>query len=538
MSGIDLNTERVLAEKKIVGNSFDFTAKYFAVYELKNIAEKQPQIIKDSTVLILEDLLKHKGFSRQRQGFFLFRETADTLGTLIQRCNDIRVAENTLAAFKRVLASVSNHAHRAASEALGSLPVNVRGPDLPELNINHFFSVSLPEVIEKFTITPSASPVFLGRSLVIPCCKTKRLLVLKLARCSDTPESLAKEILWMDHLRTGKNRVPCRFDIPETVFIGNSPVFTLKKIPIKTGEKLHPKKYAIAFSAPQDYFTYPNDPGIAHTWSGEKFKEVICRNACLAGSLASEGVIHSALIPLFHNRVQTGRRRDHGLYEWFRAGRLDQWLRSCDHPNLGPTGLRDFEHFSAFHEKGLALYRHMGNQFLSFFLLAGSYFRNKNIKQVGFDTNGKPVDVRFLFDKGLLEKIISGIFQNYYLGFTGVSYEGCLPFDIGQLASRMIDEMGVDRHMEEILRIADQNMMSQDEFQMFLFRRGFSDIQLRELKKGEKDIVIHSGPHLGGFNERISIPELIEAVAAMAGMCIGGKFWREHFKSPMKLMYG
>jgi hypothetical protein len=537
MSGIDLNKERELAEEKIIGGSFDFTAKYFAVYELRNIAEKHPEIIKDTTILILEELFKHKGFIRQRQGFFLFRETANTLGTLIQRCNDIRVADSILGSFKRILASVSSHAHRAASEALGSLPVSVHGPCLPDLKIDRIFSTSIQEVMEKTTITPACSPVFLGRSLVIPCSKTKRLLVLKLARHADTPESLAKEILWMDYLRFGKNRFSCRFDIPETVSIGNSPVFALKTIPAKTGERLHPKKYAIAFSAHKDYFTYPNEPERAQKWSGEKFKEVIFRNARLAGKLASEGVIHSALIPLFHNRVQRGRRRDHGLYEWFRAGRLDQWLRSCDHPNLGPTGLRDFEHFSAFNENGLALYRHLGSQLLSFFLLTGSYFRNKNEKKVGFDSNGNPVDVRFLFDKDFLEEIISGIFQNYYLGFTGVCYDGGLPFDSRQLAVRMIDEMGVDRHMEEILRVADQSEMSNEEFYLFLIQRGFSDIQIKRFNKGEKEIVIHSGPHLGGFNERISIPELIEAVAAMSGMCIGGKFWQEHFKQPMRMLH-
>lgn len=536
MSDIDLNKERILAEEKILGSSFDFTAKYFAVYELRNIAEKNPQVIKESTVLILEELLKHTGFTRQRQGFFLFRETANVLGKLIQHSNDIRVAENTLAAFKRVLSSVSNHAHRAASEALGSLPVTVKGPSIPDVKIDRILSTSIPELMEKSTITPAGSPVFLGRSLVIPCQKTKRLLVLKLARHSDTPESLAKEVLWMDLLSRDKDRFSCRFDIPETVSVGSCPVFTLKNIPVKTGEKLHHKNYAIAFFAPQDYFSYPNESEQSKTWSGERFKEVICRNARLAGTLASEGVIHSALIPLFHNRVQTGRRRDRGLYEWFRAGRLDQWLHSCDHPNLGPTGLRDFEHFSAFNEKGLALYRHIGSQFLSFFLVAGSYFRNKNGKQVGFDENGKPMDLRFLFDKDLLEEIISCIFKNYYHGFTGVCYDGCFPFSTGQLALRMIDEMGVDRHMEEILRIADQNEMSEEEFQIFLSRRGFSDIQIREIKKGEKDIVIHSGPHLGGFNERISIPELIEAVAAMSGVCIGGKFWWEHFNKPLKLL--
>jgi hypothetical protein len=297
---------------------------------------------------------------------------------------------------------------------------------------------------------------------------------------------------------------------------------------------LHPKRYAVAFAAHPDYFTYPNEPETARKLSGEQFLEVIWRNARLAGTLMSEGVVHSALIPLFHNRVQRNRRRDNGFYEWFRAGRLDQWLRSCDHPNLGFTGLRDFEHLFVYDEKGLALYRHMGSHFLSLLLVAGSYFRNLDEKKVGLDQDGKPVDARALFDEQLLLKLIPGIFQNYYTGFVGAAYRGKLPFDLEKLASRMVEEMGVDRYMAEILRVADQNQMSDEEFRAFLTSRGYLSDRIRQLKRGEQEIVIQSGPHLGGFNEQISIPELIEAAAAMSGVCVAGKFWQERFNQPLQ----
>jgi hypothetical protein len=44
------------------------------------------------------------------------------------------------------------------------------------------------------------------------------------------------------------------------------------------------------------------------------------------------------------------------------------------------------------------------------------------------------------------------------------------------------------------------------------------------LNLGEKDILITSGPHLGDFNRQISLPELIEGVAAMSAVCIAGRF--------------
>ncbi len=533
MKTIDLNIERTLAEEKIEGDSFDFTAKYFAVYELRNIAERQPEIINEKTLWILEQLFQHPQFAKQRQGFFLFRETANTLSALLRFCGNIRMAERTLTVFKRILTTVSSHAHRAAAEALGALPVSICRPALPDMKKGTIFRASIQDIIGKTGIKSPGAPMFFGRSLVIPCRKTKRLLVFKLARCTDTPDSLATEVMWMDYLRGAGSGISHRFDVPETIHIGNFPVFSLTSMPVNTAEKLHPKKYAIAFSAHPEYFTYPNDPGSAGHVSGHDFKEILFRNAWLSGKFASQGIIHAALIPLFHNRVQQGRRRDQGLYEWFRAGRLDQWLHSCDYPNLGPTGLRDFEHFSAFNENGLSLYRLIGGQLLSFFLLAGSYFRNKNKEQRGFDKNGKPVDVRFLFDQKLLDEIVSGVFHSYYNGFTGTVYADNPPVDTARLTSRMIEEMGVDRHMEEILRVADQHGMTDIEFRSFLSQRGFSDHQIDGFVRGEKEIIIYSGPHLGGFNEPISIPELIEAVAAMSGLCIGGKFWRQQFKRSM-----
>jgi hypothetical protein len=81
--------------------------------------------------------------------------------------------------------------------------------------------------------------------------------------------------------------------------------------------------------------------------------------------------------------------------------------------------------------------------------------------------------------------------------------------------------------MEEILRVTDQKVMTDDEFEFFMKQRGYSDQKINELQKGIKDIVIHSGPHLGAFNDSISLPELIESVATMSALCIAGRYWKE-----------
>ena len=103
-----------------------------------------------------------------------------------------------------------------------------------------------------------------------------------------------------------------------------------------------------------------------------------------------------------------------------------------------------------------------------------------------------------------------------------------------RLAARMIDEMGVDRYMEEILRIADQKEMTDEQFRRFLKERGYSDETMKGLKKGIKDIAVLTGPHLGAFNERISLPELVESVETMAALCMTGRCLKTYFTSSPK----
>ena len=74
-----------------------------------------------------------------------------------------------------------------------------------------------------------------------------------------------------------------------------------------------------------------------------------------------------------------------------------------------------------------------------------------------------------------LIQLITVTMGGYYRGFVGHELRGDkMPFDVQNLAQRIIEEMGVDRHMEEILRIVDQNRMTAREFSQFLIDRGFS----------------------------------------------------------------
>ena len=78
--------------------------------------------------------------------------------------------------------------------------------------------------------------------------------------------------------------------------------------------------------------------------------------------------------------------------------------------------------------------------------------------------------------------------------------------------------------MEEIFRATDQQEMSDDEFNKFLLDRGHTENSLNGLSKGLEDITIMTGPHLGGFNQRISLPELIHFTGTAASYCISGRY--------------
>jgi hypothetical protein len=208
---------------------------------------------------------------------------------------------------------------------------------------------------------------------------------------------------------------------------------------------------------------------------------------------------------------------------------LDRWLFSLDNPNIGITGIRDFEHFIAFDEIQLWLYHYIGIHYFSLMLLLGSYFRNRDRSRMGWDSQGKPVDTRDLFDESLLRELIQGIFQNYYLGFTGRVF--CQPLHfLDKLIPRMIEEMGVDTYMEEILRRTDQGRMSDDKFRKLLIDGGYTEGEIRGFVRGLEDITIRTGPHLGDFNAEISLPEITTATAIMTGLTLSGRLDRNSKK--------
>jgi len=530
-----LNNQKKLLDdsiRDIKNPSNNFTSIYFAVGYLQGIAEKEPEIITIDAIAILERLLRDRRYETERRGFFLFRLAADTLKAVIEHSNGNPAGAEAQKALMSTLDGTSGYAHRVSAEALGALPLEIECPENIELKQGHIPHLQWSALKDKTGLEITSSMSLVGRSLVAELVSERDLLVLKFARPQDTPSALLGEALWMEHIRNIAGTLTRQFDIPKPIKIHGNYLFRLVDPPFQALENsdLHPEMYAISFLAHKDYFRYPNHSIKGAHLGSEKLLEVIARNAWILGWLTSLGMIHTAPIPLFHNRVERHRRRDQGLYEWFRAGRLDRWLESCLYPNLGLTGPRDFEHFIIFRGPPRQLYRYIGSHLLSLLLVSGSSFRYKDQNRIGFDDKGRPFDTRELFDESLLKEMILRVFLEYYHGFVGETYGGKLPLDIRHLTERMIHEMGVDNHMEEMVRVADQNEMTDASFRAFLLERGYTEEALTHCNKGERDLVIQTGPHLGAFNDEISLPELIEAVGAVSALCISGRYWKQKNK--------
>ncbi|MBU4414303.1 MAG: SidJ-related pseudokinase, partial [Proteobacteria bacterium] len=459
MCAWDLGQERIRLENTLNNTDLDFSATFMTVNELNSFAHSHPDNVRLETISTLQKILKNLKYAKQTQSIFLYRAAANALSSILVNNTDISLSLPAISALKNILNTGLDVNHRAAAEAMGSLPLFIKGPKIDEERAELTPVVKWEEILIRNSFTPSRPPIMIGRSLVSAIDGGQKLIVLKLALSKNSIGSLNREALWMKYLSSNGNPFSVEFLIPSPLKINGSYLFRLKNIPAAIRQQNaafnYKNSYAICFIAHNDYFTYPNTHKKERQLGKEKFREVIFNNAWLLGKLTSMGIVHSAPIPLFHNRVQRNRREDQGFYEWPRGGRLDAWLHSCRYPNFGPTGLRDFEHLTAFDGKSQKLYEYIGRHILSILLVIGSYFRNHESERFGLDEQGKPVDARRLFDKSFLKELIQGVFYKYYNGFVGRNFNGDAPFDFDELAQRMIEEMGVDRHMEEMLRAAD-----------------------------------------------------------------------------------
>ncbi len=529
-----MNTSINLTENRLLNKEFDFQGSYMAVKSLDSDILSLPSAVTERTVKALASVIESNQFDSEKQSFFLYREACEALVRIMKVTGEKHhISCMVIPLMEKVLLKSKNNRHRAVAEVLGSLPLDIAGPPYGMDSMDSSFSeISFQELVSKLGITEPLKMQWQGRSLMGQS-NSHSISVIKFVRKDEDPFQITIEPWWMDFLKIKSSFFDVKFNIPDPIQNNKKYLFEIKNIPetILNGNTLHPRHFAIAYTAVEGYFNYPNGKNFQHKKIEKKeLKEIFMRNARLLGRMSSMGIVHTALIPLFHNRVQQNRRDDGGIYQWERGGRLDQWLESCRYPNFAVSGLRDFEHLASIEtsKEAKKLHHYIGSHLLSLILVLGSCFRNINPEAKGLDSSGNPVDTRGLFDRDLFHEITKAVITEYYLGFTGTCPAEGYFFVPDGLINSLIDEMGVDNHMEEILRVDDQKRMDMEEFKQFLLTRGLDMNEIASLQKDRRDIKILTGPHLGGFSQRISVPMLIDFIFSCSALCVSGRYIMEN----------
>ena len=411
---------------------------------------------------------------------------------------------------------------RALSQGLGRLAENRPAQHVPLISDNAMpLEINFSCLAEKFKTPGQKSPadeqwVWKGRSLIFRTGKTI-LGVIKFATSRDNVSEIRQEAVWMEWF--SQDTLEFETTVPESIHIQGSSLFKITDELPQGGPQSIYGQVCIVFRPCPGYYEYPN----VEDADQKNIKSSFFKSAFALGKLSSMGLYHTALIPLFHNRVQQNRRNDSGRYLWEHAGRLDQWLDSSRFPNFAASGLRDFEHIAC-QAKRLDLEHYTGEYLLSFIMVAGSCFRNKAPHRRGIDNTIPYVDTRDLFCPDLFESLLTGVCEHYFKGLTQCGTFDPTPFNFPVLVQELIEKMGMDEHMQETLRIQDQLAMDDEQFKQFLAERGMTRVPA----KGEQEITLFTGPHLGDFNQAISIPELIEFLFKFSAFCVSTCFLKRH----------
>lgn len=499
----------------------EFSAAYMDIRNLRGLLQKTPDSADHEVLNAVWDILMEQRYSEQRMSQLLYRECSKALAAVGYGSSDQTTSRMALRLQVQAASTCKKYASIEASGGLGVLPFEVTLPEPPDTFSEFAPTLKWEHLLKKAGVLEA--PVFSGRSAVMKSEGEDQIFAVKILRKGEEPSGLHLEGRWMERLQNDAKHCKVRFDCPKPFTIASHVVFKIDGLPENAPDNLHEEAYAMAYHAHSDYFIYPNDDRAEKRSCAEEMLEIMERNSYILGWLAGRGIVHDAPIPLFHNRVQATRRTDEGVYEWRRFGRLDRWLDSCRYPNFGLSGLRDFEHLQVIKPGRDSFYWAIGSHFMSILLVLGSWFRAQEPELCGLDQNEKPIDARHLFDSEFFEKAIMHCFSHYYQGFTGREYQGEIDLHIPKLVQSMINEMGVDNHMFEFMRVVDQEILEDDEFRKYLLKCGMEPEKAHTIEKNKEDIPLTTGPHLGGFNSAISLPEIIEWSAMAAGCCIAAK---------------
>ena len=501
-----------------------FTSQYMAVRACTQKIADQPVQTSAEDIEILNKTLSDTTHRKQTCAHFLYQEAAMALSRFIRHTRPSKLRTRAWHILDTFTSRAVGSTGLATAQALGSLPLSIDPPAGPSFCHDPVQSLNVSALVRKAGFrSPRCTRA--GRNLLLTDqAVADRVLVLKLAKSQDQAAGLAHEAWWMEYLAHNPDllpgqHIPSPLDRPCRVLLDLDCIPDITPLSLASNTPM-----CLPYIAHAEYFSYALSPDPGCNLSCFQFQRVLAQAAFGLGRLSRHGLIHKAPIPLFHNRVQSGRRGDQGLYIWTRGGRLDRWFASCQYPNFGLSGLRDFEHLEPWSKYPRHLFRDVGAQIMSLILAAGCWFRLQDPQLMGLTAHGDPVDARHLFDRSTFIRHVQIVVTEFSTGFLGAALD-VDRLDCEKVVDPLIDALGVDQHMTEVFRMQDQLGYDFQSFQAIVQRKALNAAHAQHCRPGENDITLVTGPHLGEFNSRISVPELITFTASVAGLCIARAYF-------------
>lgn len=438
------------------------------------------------------------------------------------------------AEFRRAVESLvldTGRAHdmgRAAIDILSRWEPAIEGPPVV-LNGSALPEISLASVLERMG---GGECRRIGtRSLRVDLeNRPNECLLVKTIPPGDDVSGLLRECFWVEHLGRIRSEKPwghTRFDIPTVVDVAGQKTFALSGAGfLLPGAHPREARPAIGLVVPREYFDYVNS--LPRYPSGpDRLTEVLTRGGYLLGVLLSMGIIHCDVIPLFHRSL----RRPPISFQWWLGGRICTWEAFCRYPNMGRTGIRDFEHLISWRHDPApegysgpgALYKLIGAHILSLLLLIGSALRGTGDGNAESAAEGdRPGDFRARFDSLYLGGLLRDTLGSYYRGLTGSDCPFWGSIDCDRVAAAIRDTMGRDLRMSSRFRKEDQVTVQADEFREILRAGGYAPEVIEGIEKGRHDLYVIDGPHLEEGSAETLPAEIRRAVEVFAGLCYIG----------------
>jgi hypothetical protein len=199
MESWDLKTERNRLAAAINSCKLDFSAAYMSVQKLHALVQTHPHVAGEETIYTLKQVLEGPQYTSQTQSFFLYREAAEALASFLLPGFGQPLSELAGVTLKEIIRTATGTPKRAAAEALGALPVGIRGPQLDKEIPEDIPALKWADLLCVLKISLSNNPTFLGRSLVAEIKNSDEIFVVKLVCSGGSFEAVYREALWMKY---------------------------------------------------------------------------------------------------------------------------------------------------------------------------------------------------------------------------------------------------------------------------------------------------------------------------------------------------